>query len=448
MDLKKETPKLEFTKQFNYALDLLENSQKNLFVTGRAGTGKSTLLQYFRDGTNKNVIVLAPTGVAAVNIKGQTIHSFFQFRPDVTPETVYDVRLSKPKRKLFKELDAIVIDEISMVRADLLDCIDAFLKRYGKHRDLPFGGVQMVFFGDLYQLPPVVTRNDKELFSEHYPSPYFFDAKCYSYLNLKIIELDKIYRQNEKDFIRLLGKIRENTVTSSDMEELNSRHISEFESSLENFYIYLTTTNKMADQVNQKKLVSLKTASYRLEGEVIGAFDMRSLPTHEHLDLKFNAQIMLLNNDPFGRWINGSIGKIISVDQNKYVINVELSDGKVVEVEPFTWEMYRFFYNEDEQKVESESVGSFTQFPLKLAWAVTIHKSQGKTFSNVVVDIGYGTFSHGQVYVAISRCTNFKGLILKRPIAKKHIMLDRRVVNFMDGYKKEESKDLVENLNV
>ena len=427
-----QTSEIEFTKQFSKAYDLLENTDKNLFVTGKAGTGKSTLLKYFRDHTSKNVVVLAPTGVAAVNISGQTIHSFFQFRPDITVDSVQDVHIRKNKRKLITELDAIIIDEVSMVRADLLDCINAFLQRYGKEPELPFGGIQMIFFGDLFQLPPVVTGSDKELFENFYESPYFFDAKIYPKLKLEIVELSKIYRQKDDDFIHLLGQIRNNTVTNTDIIKLNKRFSPNEFDEVDDFYIYLTTTNNKANQINLEKLDELKTKSYRFQGEVMGDYDEKSLPTYESLDLKFNAQVMLLNNDPQGRWINGSIGRIIGVDEKDFIVKVELSDGEQVDVEPFTWEMYKFFYNEDEKKVESEAVGAFTQFPLKLAWAVTIHKSQGKTFPRVVIDIGRGTFSHGQIYVAISRCTNFEGLILKKPITKKHILLDQRVVDYMN----------------
>ncbi|MBF0521680.1 MAG: AAA family ATPase [Candidatus Omnitrophica bacterium] len=423
---------IDFNQKFTQAYDLLENTNKNVFITGKAGTGKSTLLKYFRDHTLKNVVVLAPTGVAAVNVQGQTIHSFFRFKPDITPKTVDTIKMRRNQKVLYEKINTLIIDEISMVRADLLDCVDAFLRLHGPYPEEPFGGVQMVFFGDLYQLPPVVTMEDKKIFEGLYASPYFFDAKAYQGLNLEFIEFDKIYRQKEEDFIRLLGAIRNRHATEAHLKELNSRVNPSFQPNENEFYIYLTTTNAIAERINQQHLLQLKTRSYHYDGEVMGKFDEKSLPTYSSLDLKWGAQVMLLNNDPQGRWVNGSIGKVISADESSSMIQVQLSGGKVVDVEPFTWEMFRFFYDEETERVESESVGSFRQYPLKLAWAVTIHKSQGQSFSKVVVDIGYGTFAHGQAYVALSRCTSFDGLVLLRPIRKEHILLDNRVVEFME----------------
>lgn len=430
---------IEFNNEFAKAYDLLENGSENIFITGKAGTGKSTLLQYFRDHTVKNVVVLAPTGVAAVNIKGQTIHSFFRFKPNITPEGVHLIKIRRAQRALYQKVDTIIIDEISMVRADLMDCIDTFLKLYGKNRMEPFGGVQLVFIGDLYQLSPVVPQGEHNIFKDVYASPYFFDSNIYRELNgpgqhpkrFQIIELKKVYRQKEEDFVKLLGTIRDKTATEAHLELLNKRHIPDFTPDDDDFYIYLTTTNAMADRVNSQRLRELQNEPYCTEGTITGKFESRNLPTHLSLELKVSAQVMLLNNDPGGRWINGSIGKIIKISEEGKIIVVELSDGQLVEVTPFQWEMFRFFFNEDTEALESESVGSFTQYPLRLAWAVTIHKSQGKTFGKVIVDIGNGAFAHGQTYVALSRCTNFEGLVLKRPILRRHILLDDDVVRFM-----------------
>lgn len=425
---------LDFNEKFAFCYNLLENDIKNIFVTGKAGTGKSTLLQYFREHTTKKMVVLAPTGVAAVNIKGQTIHSFFCFRPDITPENVFSIRLHRSQKRLYESLDAIVIDEISMVRSDLLDCIDAFLRMYGKKKNEPFGGVQMIFFGDLYQLPPVVTQREQTIFSEVYPSPYFFDSKSYNSLNLKIIELDKIYRQKDEDFIQLLGGIRNKTFSRWDMVVLNQRLKPDFQIPEGEYYISLTTTNAIADRINQEQLEKLNTKLCEHEGDLSGDFKESDLPTHLNLKLKEGAQVMMLNNDPQGRWINGSIGKTTYLNEEGFgedSIEVELHSGSVVEVKPVTWEIYRFRYNEDSQSIVSEAVGAFTQYPIKLAWAVTIHKSQGKTFDKVIVDIGRGTFSHGQVYVALSRCTTLEGVILRKPIYDHHVLLDQRVVDFM-----------------
>jgi len=437
---------IEFNDDFAKAYDCLENGSGNIFITGKAGTGKSTLLQYFRDHTVKNVAVLAPTGVAAVNIKGQTIHSFFRFKPDITPERARAIKIRRTQKALYQKVDTIVIDEVSMVRADLLDCIDTFLRLHGKNRMEPFGGVQLVFVGDLYQLPPVVPHNEQGIFKDVYSSPYFFDSNIYRELNnsgqhprrFQIIELKKIYRQKEEDFIKLLGTIRNKTATEVHLEALNKRYIPLFTPAEDDFYIYLTTTNVVADRVNLQRLTELKTDPYSHEGTVTGKFDSKNLPTHQILNLKIGAQVMLLNNDPGGRWINGSIGKIIGILEEGKIIGVELSDGQLVEVTPFQWDMFRFFFNEDSEALESESVGSFKQYPLRLAWAVTIHKSQGKTFGKVIVDMGGGAFAHGQTYVALSRCTNFEGLVLKRPILKRHILLDDDVVKFMATHSSEE----------
>lgn len=439
---------LELNGPFQDAFNALENSTLNFFLTGKAGTGKSTLLQYFRHNTTKNVAVLAPTGVAAVNVSGQTIHSFFRFKPDITPDTVKSIKLRGDVKKLYASLDTVIIDEISMVRADLLDCIDHFLRLHGPRKSVPFGGVQMILFGDLYQLPPVVTAADKNYLSGIYDGPYFFNAKCINYLDLKLIELEKIYRQREEDFIDLLNGIRDNTLTHKDLNYLNTRHQPEFIPRTGELFIYLTTTNALADKINQQQLDVLRTRPFCFQGEVEGKFEERNLPTQWDLNLKYGAQVMLLNNDPEGRWINGSIGKIISVEDDEDVICVELNDGERVDVTPYTWEMFRFNFDEESESVVSEVVGTFRQFPLKLAWAVTIHKSQGQTFDRVVLDIGNGTFAHGQAYVALSRCTSFDGLVLKKPIQKNHIMLDERVVQFMKDQRAAhhvESIDIVDS---
>jgi ATP-dependent DNA helicase PIF1 len=433
---------LQKNSEFLRAFDLFEHSQQNIFLTGRAGTGKSTLLQYFRSSTHKNIVVLAPTGVAAVNVKGQTIHSFFCFRPDITPESVGTIHVRRSQREVYAALDAIIIDEISMVRADLLDCIDRFLRIYGKKKQEPFGGVQMILIGDLLQLPPVVTRGEKEIFESYYASPYFFDAKVFAEMEWEFLELETIYRQTEDRFIRLLNAVRDNKVTREDMEFLNSRHKKGFEPSPEEFYVYLTTTNDLADSINRTRLSALKGKEYEYAGDITGKFEDRNLPTKESLCLKFGAQVMLLNNDPEGRWVNGSIGQVVDIIHcdGEDAIRVLLDNGLQVDVVSFTWEMYRFVYDEEAKRVVSDIVGAFTQYPLRLAWAVTIHKAQGKTFSKVVIDIGYGTFSHGQTYVALSRATCFEGIVLRKPILKQHIMTDPRVLAFMEKLKKRMRK--------
>jgi len=427
---------LDFNAEFSRAFDLLENSRCHVFITGKAGTGKSTLLEYFRDHTAKNVAVLAPTGVAAVNVKGQTIHSFFRFKPDITPEAVKQIRLRKEARELYQNLDAVIIDEISMVRADLLDCIDAFLRRHGPASRRPFGGVQMILIGDLYQLPPVVTRSEEDIFRSLYASPYFFSSRVFDAMEMEYIDLSKIYRQVDDDFVSLLNAIRHNQINGPILSRLNQRCIPEFVPAEDSFFVYLTTTNVLADRINAHQLARLPGEEFGFQANIEGKFEARSLPTKEFLQIKTGAQVMLLNNDPNGQWVNGSIGKVLSVAEDLAstdMIQVELEDGSCVDVGPFRWDMFRFFYNEETRQLESESVGSFHQYPVKLAWAVTIHKSQGKTFSRVVLDIGTGAFAHGQTYVALSRCTSLEGLVLRRPIALKDIIVDSRVVDFMEG---------------
>lgn len=441
---------IELNDQFVHALRLMEDTNRNVFVTGRAGTGKSTLLQYFRKSTKKNVAVLAPTGVAAVNVKGQTIHSFFSFRVDITPDTVGRIR---PRDKdIYKKLDAIVIDEISMVRADLLDCVDIFLKKHGRKKARPFGGIQMIFIGDLYQLPPVVTSREKALFQDHYKSPYFFSAGVFdedllsgqkATFEMEFIELEKVYRQKDDKFLDILNAIRNNSVTDDDIREINKRFNPDFESIPGKFYIYLTTTNALAESINMSKLSKLPAEEHHYAGTIKGDFVIKALPTVLDLALKKGAQVMLLNNDSLGRWINGSIGRIVEIEEDEDypdVLRVELADNEIVDVLPYEWEMYEFSYNKETSRIIPERIGSFTQYPLKLAWAVTIHKSQGMTFDRVVIDIGRGTFSHGQLYVALSRCTTMNGLILKKLIHKKHVLLDRRVVGFVTRYQYKQAE--------
>jgi len=425
---------LDFNDEFRASFDALENSNRNLFVTGKAGTGKSTLLQYFRHKTTKNIAVLAPTGVAAINIKGQTIHSFFQFKPDITPESVNDIIIRKKKRKLYESLDAIVIDEISMVRADLLDCIDAFLRLYGREYSKPFGGIQMIFFGDMFQLPPVVSRGEEEIFRSIYHSPYFFSSNVYAQIDLKILELKKIYRQKDENFIHLLNAVRHNQLQDHHLHAFNSRHHSKVSFKAGDFFVTLTTTNAIAEVVNTTELKTLPGKEYNYQGLLSGEFDRRSLPTQESLCLKKGAQVMMLNNDTEKRWVNGSLGIVENVQSagGDDIILIKLENGKSVDVKKYTWEIYQYYFDDVSQNLSSKVIGYFTQYPLKLAWAVTIHKSQGQTFERVVIDVGYGTFAHGQMYVALSRCTSLQGIILKKPIAKSQVIMDNRIQEFMD----------------
>lgn len=428
------TESIDFNPQFKRALEWMEDTEKNIFVTGRAGTGKSTLLNYFRGSTRKKVVVLAPTGVAAINVSGQTIHSFFRFKPDVTTAAILRKKKSE-KKNIYKKLKTIVIDEVSMVRADLLDCVDKFLRFNGPDETRPFGGVQMIFIGDLYQLPPVVTSHQKEIFRTHYATPYFFSAQAFDGLEMVLIELEKIYRQRDDEFIRLLNAIRNRTATDADLALFNRRHDPQFKAPREDFYIHLTSTNDLADNLNEVQLAELPGRTRKFSGLIEGDFGREYLPTAVDLKLKKGAQVMLLNNDSYGRWVNGTIGRVNGFKKDKEwgdIILARLDTGEDVEITPYTWEIYRFFLKEGE--LASEVVGAFTQFPLRLAFAITIHKSQGKTFEKAVIDVGRGTFAHGQMYVALSRCTTLEGIVLKQPLRKSHILMDWQVVKFLTRF--------------
>ncbi len=422
--------KIEFNDLFQRALDIMEKTQRQIFVTGKAGTGKSTLLKYFREHTSKKVAVLAPTGVAAINVQGETIHSFFGFKPGVTLEKVKKTR-DKKELEMYQKIDTIIIDEVSMVRADLMDCVDKFLRFNRSQHNLPFGGVQMIFIGDLYQLPPVVTGEEKELFKTYYPSPYFFDSHVFESLKIDFIELEKIYRQKDETFIKLLNRIRNNSAGEEELKLLNERYQPDYEPR-DDYSVFLTTTNAMAAEINEGQLNRLEGKAHRFHGEISGDFDSKSLPTELDLFLKMGAQVMLLNNESHGRWVNGTIGKILDFKNDQ--ITVELASGGIVKVTPFQWEIFHFYLDAGTDQLRTEPVGNFTQYPLKLAWAITIHKSQGKTFDKVIIDIGKGTFAHGQMYVALSRCRSLEGIVLKKKIQKPHIFMDYRVVKFVTQY--------------
>lgn len=429
---KEDLSHVELNQRFSEALQVMERTEKCVFITGRAGTGKSTLLTWFRQTTSKKIVVLAPTGVAALNVKGQTIHSFFGFKPDITVDKIK--KRKSTKQSVYQTIETIVIDEISMVRADLLDCVDRFMRLNGRDETKSFGGVQMIFIGDLYQLPPVITGEEKLTFQKLYKTPYFYSARVFDGFKMEILELEKVYRQRDQGFLDILNAIRNDSITPEGLNLLNKRCLPDEMPPTDAGYICLTTTNAAAGEINQSRLAGLRCRPHRFTAEIDGKFSREYYPTAIELEVKTGAQVMLLNNDVRGRWVNGSIGRIVGIEKKdaEYIIRTELSDGHQVEITPHTWEIFRFLVEGGQLK--SEAAGSFTQYPLMLAWAVTIHKSQGKTFDQVIVDLGRGAFACGQTYVALSRCTTMEGLILKKPILKRHVMTDYRVMDFLKGY--------------
>jgi len=427
-------PPLIINRQFHDTLELLENTDTNVYITGRAGTGKSTLLSLFRRTTKKKTIVLAPTGVAALNVKGQTIHSFFRFpAKPMSPGDIKRVR----SRKIYEKMEVCIIDEISMVRADLLDNIDRFLRINRGNRAEPFGGVQMIFFGDLFQLPPVVSSEAEiHLMQSFYDSPYFFSAQVFeSGFHMEMIELRQVYRQEGLHFLRLLDAVRLNRVDYEDLEDLNERHLPAFEA--EDFYITLSPRNRLVNQINDKELRNLDTPELSFVADVTGKFDPRLYPAELELKLKEGAQVMFVRNDTKRKFVNGTIGKIKTLRPNIIEVVVQSKDKiEVIEVEKSEWEIEKYkLDDEDTQKIKTEVVGTFKQYPLRLAWAITIHKSQGKTFDKVIIDMGRGAFEHGQTYVALSRCRSLEGIVLKQKLNFRDVMTDERIVEWHETWR-------------
>ncbi|MFH1283486.1 MAG: AAA family ATPase [bacterium] len=418
----------DLTAEFKRACELIENSNSNVFITGKAGTGKSTLLQYFRQNTKKKIAVLAPTGIGAINIKGQTIHSFFLF-----PHTFLLKENIKRhyNTRLFKSLDTIVIDEISMVRADMMDAIDYALRISRDEMSIPFGGVQVIVFGDLFQLPPVVERELGEAFQEIYTSPYFFSSKIFGEAAFKNIELTEIFRQSDERFISFLDKIRSNMVDEDDFEYLNSRVDNALNIESCKNAIILTPTNNVANNINSKRLNKINHKQYIYEALIEGDFDNKTCPVEPVLCLKKTAQVMMMRNDEEKRWVNGTLATVHKLSDD--LIEVEI-DGVVHEVSKVKWQKVRYKYSEKKGKIEEKVVGTFLQYPIKLAWAITIHKSQGQTFNNVIIDVGRGAFAHGQMYVALSRCKKFDGIKLRRPIIHSDIIFDKRICGLKDSW--------------
>jgi len=427
-------------KEFQDALQLITHTRQSVFLTGKAGTGKSTFLKYICNHTKKKYVVLAPTGIAAINAGGVTLHSFFKlpFRPMLPDDP--DLSLShgrifeffkypKEKRKIIAEVDLIIIDEISMVRADIIDCVDRILRVYSGNMRLPFGGKQLLFVGDVFQLEPVVPSDQNEILSLFYASPFFFSARVFKDINLVPIELQKVYRQTDSVFINILDRIRNNAARKQELDTLNGRYFPSFEPQNEDMYITLATRRDQVDFINEKKLAELPGEEYVSVGKIEGDFPESSLPTQLNLSIKEQAQVIFIDNDYERRWVNGTIGMVSGIDENGNVY-VLLESGVEHLVEPTSWRNYKYKYNEKEKRIEEEIVGTFEQLPIRLAWAITVHKSQGLTFSRVVVDLTGGVFAGGQTYVALSRCTSLEGLVLKSKISSRDIFIRKEIVEF------------------
>ena len=413
------------SEEFESIVEQLENTKDHFYITGKAGSGKSTLLAYFRSVTQKNTAVLAPTGVAAIRVKGQTIHSFFGFPPKV----IQTRHIKKVRQiELLQNLETLIIDEISMVRADVFDAIDYSLRVHRKKLTQPFGGVQVIVFGDLFQLPPVVNMDESSLLERIYPNgQFFFHSNIFQDAQFKTLELQNIYRQTDDHFIYLLNAVRDGSITNSQIDNLNDSLVDNFE--MDEGKIILTTTNARASGINQNYLKQLSSEEFSYRAQATGQFYKELFPTDEVLKLKKGAQVIMIKNDPEKRWVNGSIGTIHDIAEKKIKVKI---NHKIYEVKKEKWDRIQYSYDDDQQEVLENVTGSFKQYPMRLAWAITIHKSQGQTFEKVIIDMSQGSFAPGQLYVALSRCISLEGIELLRPLKKSDVIVNKQLIGFQD----------------
>ena len=431
-------------REWQQALQIIQYTRRSLFLTGKAGTGKSTFLRHIAETTKKKHVILAPTGIAAINAGGQTLHSFFKlpFHPLLPNDSSYSIRnirktlkYSGELTKLLRELDLIIIDEISMVRADIIDFIDKVLRIYCRNMREPFGGKQLLLVGDIFQLEPVIKEDEWRLMQPFYASAYFFAAKVWQEMQLVSIELRKVYRQSDSQFIGLLDRIRQNHATDADLQSINARVNQSSKQKENGFEITLATRRDTVDYINDLHLSELEGDSTIFKGHIKGDFPETSLPAPMELEIKPGAQVIFIKNDKEKRWVNGTLGVVIYIDEGEGIITVVDEDGHEYDVEREVWENMHYTFNEKEQKIEEEMLGSFIQFPLRLAWAITVHKSQGLTFRHVKIDFsGGGAFAGGQTYVALSRCTSLEGITLEAPIRRSDIFVRAEVVAFANRY--------------
>ncbi|MEG0011821.1 MAG: AAA family ATPase [Muribaculaceae bacterium] len=423
--------------EFQNAWQLITKSHQSVFLTGKAGTGKSTFLRYICENTHKKYVILAPTGIAAVNVGGVTLHSFFKMPlkpllhddPEFSLSTIRKtLRYPRDKVKIIKELELIIIDEISMVRADMIDFIDKVLRIYSGNMREPFGGKQLLFVGDVFQLEPVITSDMREILKRYYRQSFFFNANAFSTIDLVSIELQKIYRQNNQKFISLLDRIRINKISPEDISDINSRYNPIYKEDKDEFVITLATRRDTVDIINEAHLKDLTTPEYKYRGIINNDFPSQNLPTSLELILKEGAQVIFIKNDKEQRWVNGTLGRVYCATKDG--IEIELENGDIHTLSLETWENIQYTYDEKEKTIKEKTLGTFQQFPIKPAWALTVHKSQGLTFNKVIIDFVGGAFTGGQTYVALSRCTAIEGIILKQQLRERDVFVNPAIIEF------------------